>query len=127
MNAVKVLVTLGGLSAIAAIVWFFWLKRPEGTRAAITSSGWQEQVVLVKGGYVPDTIVATAGKPLRLIFDRQEAAPCSEVVVFDAFQRSARLPEGQPTIVELPPSEPGEYAFTCQMGMLRGRLLVENT
>ena len=33
--------------------------------------------------------------------------------------------EGQPTTVELVPKEPGEYPFSCGMGMLRGRLIVE--
>jgi len=125
MTAAQIVVTLAGLGAIAFVVWFFWLKTPVGTRAALTSGGWQEQMVLVKGGYTPDTIVAVAGKPLRLIFQREEASPCSEMVVFDGFGKSAQLPEGTPTAVELAPTEAGEYPFSCQMGMLRGRLIVE--
>ena len=125
MTATQLAVTLAGASAIAIVVWFFWLKKQVGTHATLTSGGWQEQLVLVKGGYTPDTIVAVAGKPLRLIFQREEASPCSETVVFDAFGKSANLPQGQPTVVELMPKEPGEYPFSCQMGMLRGRLIVE--
>ena len=125
MTAAEILVTLAGLAAIAFVVWFFWLKRPTGTRAALVSGGWQEQMILVKGGYTPDTIVAVAGRPLRLIFQREEASPCSEMVVLDAFGKNAKLPQGQPTVVELMPREPGEYPFSCQMGMLRGKLLVE--
>ena len=125
MTLSQILITLAGVGAIALVVWFFWLKRQVGTRAALTSSGWQEQLVLVKGGYTPDTIVAVAGKPLRLIFQREEASPCSETVVFDAFGKHAQLPEGQPTVIELMPKEPGEYPFSCQMGMLRGTLVVE--
>ena len=125
MSTAQILVTLAGLGAIAFVVWFFWLKKQVGTRAALTSSGWQEQMVLVEGSYTPDTIVAIAGKPLRLIFQREEASACSEVVVFDSFGKSAHLPEGTPTAVELMPTEPGEYPFSCQMGMLRGKLIVE--
>ena len=125
MSLAQVVVTLAGAGAIAFVIWFFWLKKATGTRALLTSSGWQEQLVLVKGGYTPDTIVAVAGKPVRLIFQREEASPCSEQVVFDAFAKHAKLPEGQPTVVELMPTEPGEYPFTCQMGMLRGTLVVE--
>ena len=125
MTAAQILVTLAGLATIAFVVWFFWLKKTIGTRAALVSGGWQEQMILVKGGYTPDTIVALAGRPLRLIFQREEASACSEMVVFDAFAKNAKLPEGQPTIVELMPKEPGEYSFSCQMGMLRGTLIVE--
>ncbi len=32
---------------------------------------------------------------------------------------------GQPVIIELTPDKPGEYDFACQMGMLRGKLIVE--
>ena len=125
MTAAQILVTLAGLAAIAFVVWFFWLKKQVGTRARLVSGGWQEQMVLVKGSYTPDTIVAVAGKPLRLIFQREEASACSEVVVFDSFGKSAHLPEGTPTSVELMPKEPGEYPFSCQMGMLRGTLVIE--
>ena len=125
MTAAQLVVTLAGVGAIALVVWFFWLKKQVGTRAALTSGGWQEQMVLVKGGYTPDTIVAVAGKPLRLIFQREESSPCSEMVIFDTFGKSAALPEGRPTAVELMPQKAGEYPFSCQMGMLRGRLVVE--
>jgi plastocyanin domain-containing protein len=125
MTTAQIVVTLAGAGAVAFVAWFFWLKKEVGTRAALTSGGWQEQMVLVKGGYTPDTIVARSGTPLRLIFDREESSPCSEMVIFDAFGKSAKLPERTPVAVELMPNEPGEYPFTCQMGMLRGLLIVE--
>ena len=49
------IVTLTGLALVAFIVWFFWLKRSTGVRAAETSGGYQEAMILVKGGYTPDT------------------------------------------------------------------------
>lgn len=125
MSTAQILVTLTGGVAIAFVIWFFWLKKQAGTRAALVSGGWQEQMVLVKGSYTPDTIVAVAGKPLRLIFQREEASPCSEMVIFDSFGKSAHLPEGTPTAVELMPTAAGEYPFSCQMGMLRGTLVIE--
>ena len=125
MEASQVAVTLAGASAIAGIVWFFWLKKAAGTRAALTSGGYQEAMILVKGGYTPDVIVVEHGKPVRLTFRREETAACSEMVIFADFGKSARLPEGEAVAIELVPSETGEYPFTCQMGMLRGTLVVE--
>lgn len=125
MSSAQVIVTLTGLAVISGIVWFFWLKKAAGTRAALTSSGYQEAMVLVKGGYAPDVIVVERGKPVRLTFRREESAACSEMVLFDHFGKSANLPEGQPVAVELMPDQPGEYEFACQMGMLRGTLVVE--
>ncbi len=125
MSPDRILVTVVGLAAVAAVAWFFWFKRAEGVAAATMSDGYQEVMVLVKAGYTPDTIRVSAGKPVRLLFRREETAACSEQVVLADFGKSAVLPEGQVVPVEFLPAEPGEHEFTCQMGMLRGRLLVE--
>jgi len=119
------IVTLGAFALVGGIVWFFWGPRREGYHAAPTASGYQEAMVLVKGGYTPDTIVVRAGRPVRMNFRRDESSPCSEMVVFGDFGKSAKLPEGEIVPVELLPKDPGTYEFTCQMGMLRGRLVVE--
>ena len=121
----RALVDVVGLGLIAFIAWFFWLIRAKGVRAAVTSGGYQEQMVLVKGGYTPDIIVVEAGKPVRLNFIRQESASCSEMVLLPAFNKSAKLPEGHTVPVEFLPKERGEFEFTCQMGMFRGKVIVE--
>lgn len=124
MTLVELLVTMSGVAAMGLVAWFFWGPRGEGVRAALTSEGRQEAVILVKGGYTPDIIIAEAGTPLRLTFLREESAACSETVLFPDFGRSVELPEGQAVEVDLLPEHPGEYGFACQMGMLRGTLVV---
>jgi plastocyanin domain-containing protein len=119
------LVTLVGLLLVAFTVWFFWLKRVKGARAVVTSGGYQEAMILVKGGYTPDTIIVQSGKPVRLNFRREETAACSEMVLFPDFNKSAKLPTGETVAVEFLPEKPGEYDFACQMGMFRGKLIVE--
>jgi plastocyanin domain-containing protein len=121
----RVVVDVAGLALIAVIVWFFWLVKATGVHAPATSGGYQEQMVLVKGGYTPDVIVVQAGQPVRLNFVRQESASCSEMVLLPAFGKSAKLPEGATVPVEFLPKERGEFEFACQMGMLRGTIVVE--
>jgi len=125
MSADKWIVTAAGLALIAFIVWFFWLKRSTGFRATETSTGYQEAMILVKGGYTPDTIIVRSGRPVRLSFRREETASCSDKVIFADFQKSAELPTGETVPVEFLPKQPGEFAFACPMGMFRGRLIVE--
>lgn len=125
MTPDKILVTLGGLGVMAFVIWFFWMAKREGVKAALTPSGYQEVMILVKGGYTPDVIVVERGKPVRLNFRREETASCSEMVIFPDFNKSAQLPEGTTVPIELMPDKPGEYEFQCQMGMLRGKLIVE--
>ncbi len=125
MSVDRIFVTLVGLAAIALIVWFFWMVKRPGVKAGLSSSGYQEAMVLVKGGYTPDVIVVQRGKPVRLNFVRAESASCSEMVLFPDFNKSARLPEGETVAVEFMPDRTGEFEFQCQMGMLRGKLIVE--
>jgi len=125
MTPVNILITLSSLALIAGIAWFFWGPRRGGSHATVTSSGYQEAMILVKGGYTPDMIVVQHGKPVRLNFRREETAACSEMVVFGDFGKSAKLPTGEIVPVEFLPEQPGEYEFSCQMGMLRGKLIVE--
>ncbi len=112
------------LAGIAFIVWYFWLSEKRAVRA-VGAGGVQEVHVRVKGGYDPDVIVVERGRPLRLHFNRQETAACSEMVVFPDFGVSRQLPAGEVVTIELDPEEAGEYDFACQMGMLRGKLIVE--
>ena len=125
MTPDRIIVTVVGLAAVVGVAWFFWFKRTQGVAASAVSDGYQEQMVLVKGGYTPDTIRVTAGRPVRLLFRREETAACSEQVVLADFGKSAPLPTGTVVPVEFMPGDPGEHEFTCQMGMLRGKIIVE--
>ncbi|MEG3618701.1 cupredoxin domain-containing protein [Magnetovibrio sp. PR-2] len=118
------LVTAFGLGLIPLIVWFFWIKRDAGTHAQSTGSH-QEVQITVKGGYTPDTIIVQKNRPVRLNFLRQESATCSDTVIIPEFGKSAQLPQGETIAVEFIPDKSGEFEFTCQMGMLRGRLIIE--
>ena len=125
MTPDQVLVSIVGLAAALGVAWFFWLKRTPGVKASLVSDGYQEQMILVKGGYPPDTIRVAAGRPVRLLFRREETAACSQQVVLADYGKSAPLPTGVVVPIEFMPGDPGEHAFTCQMGMLRGRIIVE--
>jgi len=124
MSIDQIIVLAAGVTAVAGTVWFFWGPKGEGVRAGITSGGYQEAMVLVKGGYTPDVIVVEHGRPVRLNFRREEVASCSEMVIFADFGKSARLPTGETVPVEFLPEKPGTYDFSCQMGMFRGKLVV---
>lgn len=124
MNTQDYLVMLAGLLVVAFIAWFFWGPRQGGYRAGLATSGYQEAMVLVKGGYTPDVIVVDHGKPVRLNFRREESAACSEMVVLGDFGKSAHLPQGEIVSIEFLPELPGEHEFACQMGMLRGKVVV---
>lgn len=125
MSVSDIIVIAGGLTLIAVIAWFFWGPRRGGYRAALATSGYQEAMVLVKGGYTPDVIVVQHGRPVRLNFRREESSGCSDTVLLADFGKSAALPEGETVPVEFLPESPGEHQFACPMGMFRGTVVVE--
>ena len=125
MNALQLSVIFSGIVLTILIAWYFWFAPKAQTRAAVSESGAQEVAITVKGGYTPDVIVVQKGRPVRFTFTRHESSACSEMVLFPDFNQSAKLPEGEQVKVEFTPDKPGEYGFQCQMGMLRGKLIVE--
>ena len=90
MTPDQVLVSIVGLAAALGVAWFFWLKRTPGVKASLVSDGYQEQMILVKGGYTPDTIRVDAGRPVRLLFRREETAVCSEQAAVSSRRKSRR-------------------------------------
>ncbi|HEU4699318.1 MAG TPA: cupredoxin domain-containing protein [Gemmatimonadales bacterium] len=125
MSADQLLVIVAGLAAIAWINWYFFLAERRTVRAAATAGGAQEVRIAVRGGYDPGTVRVEQGRPVRLVFDRQETSSCSEEVVLPAFGIRRFLPAHEQTVVELTPREAGSFEFTCGMGMLRGKLEVD--
>lgn len=116
----SLLVNLAGLLLIALIVWWFWLSRP-GARAA--AQGESIDILVDDGVYTPGLIEVKAGEPVTLRFLRKDASPCAEQVIFDALGVSAELPVDRYKALTVTPPEAGEYEFTCQMRMYRGKLV----
>lgn len=109
------------LITLAAWAWFLRSRgRTPGEEAPS-----QIRRVRINGAYQPAELHVRAGEPARLIFRREETAPCSERVVFPDYGISVMLPPFEDVAVDLPASEPGEHEFTCQMRMLRGTLIVD--
>jgi plastocyanin domain-containing protein len=124
VDGAQIGVTAGGVAAIVAIIWFFFLSERRQVRA-MAGPGPQTVRITVKGGYEPDRIVVEKGRPVRLEFYRDETSSCSDTVVFGDFGISKPLPAYKMTAVEFTPEKAGEFTFTCGMNMLRGKLIVE--
>ena len=96
------------------------LEQP--VRARLDRNGYQVVEVIVHAGYHPDTIIARAGLPLRLVFRRDDDDVCSERVVFSGPRLDRRLAPTGTTTIDLPAQRPGDIRFTCGMGRYRGHI-----
>jgi plastocyanin domain-containing protein len=120
MTGTDLIVIMSALTAIALVNWWFFVAGQTVAIAALP-----EVVIVVDGGYAPNTIRAKAGQPLRLVFDRQDDSSCSEEVVIPALGIKKYLPTGERTAIDITPTTAGRIPFTCGMGMLKGTILVD--
>jgi plastocyanin domain-containing protein len=121
----NIIVIVLGMGLIAGELWFFLGPKPKTTGRRAKGGGVQEIQIRVKGGYEPATVFVEAGRPVRLLFYRDETAECSERVVFDAFKIDQELPAFHTTAVTFTPKAPGDYLFTCGKHILKGRVVAQ--
>ena len=124
MTLAQIVVTVLGVAAGAWVLWYF-VFTPGPALTAAAKGGVQEVRITVKGGYTPDTVVVRAGKPVRLLFYRDETAECSDRLVLEAFGVDRPLPPFETTAVEFTPAAAGEFPFRCGRTVLKGLLVVE--
>ncbi|HWP36049.1 MAG TPA: cupredoxin domain-containing protein [Gemmatimonadales bacterium] len=123
MSPLDILVVVLGAGLIGWELWYFLGPRRPG--ATGSHSAVQEIRIVVKGGYEPDTVLVEAGRPVRLLFYRDETAQCSERVIFETLGLEKTLPAFETTAVEFTPATPGDYPFRCGMAMLHGRVVAQ--
>lgn len=124
MDSAEIFVVAGCLALCAFVLWFFF--GPRASEKAISAAGGVQQIqVIVQGGYTPDRIEVEQGKPVRLLFRRQESTACTEQVILSDFGIAAMLPQGQEVPVEFTPGQAGEFTFHCGMNMVRGLIIVK--
>ena len=86
----------------------------------------REANITVNGQFVPDVIHAKKGDKLRINFYREEESGCVNEVVFDKPSIRRKLVSLKTTTIEFTPKKAGVITFTCGMGMVKGKVIVEN-
>jgi len=120
------IVPAASLVALAVAAFLLFMSRSRHRyRARVAPNGAQEMEIVVLDGYTPSTAIVREGIPVRLKFTRLESNEYSRRVIFSDFKLERRLAPYRTTVVEFTPPSPGEYLFTSDMGMYRGRLVVE--
>ncbi len=85
-----------------------------------------QDIIIAAGAYQPSQIQARVGQQIQLRFIRKDPSKCAEVVNFPDFNIAEEIPLAEPKVIRITPTKPGEYPFSCSMGMYRGKLIVTN-
>jgi plastocyanin domain-containing protein len=115
---------LSGLVLLMVALLLYARSGRGSHRAKPGPDGVQEVEIVVLDGYKPDRVLVRDGYSVRLKFTRLEDNECSGRVLFSDFKLERRLPAFRTTVVEFLPPGPGEYLFTCGLGMYQGKLIV---
>jgi hypothetical protein len=90
--------------------------------SARVSGGVQAIGVQVGATYSPNIIKLEAGIPAEITFG--QGGGCTAQVVSEDLGFSADLSTG-PQVIKLPAPKKGTYSFSCGMGMVFGKIVVE--
>ena len=82
-------------------------------------------VTLTDKGYQPKSLKLRRGIPARVTFIRKIEETCGKAIAIPQYNIRRELPLNEPVVLEFTPNKPGEFNFTCGMGMLRGTLIVQ--
>ena len=122
---VDIIVIVLGVGLIGGELWFFLGPKRKPESSIPQGGGVQEIQILVRGGYEPATVFVEAGRPVRLLFFRDETTECSERVVFDSFGIDQELLAFHTTAVSFTPERPGDYPFFCSKRILKGHVVAQ--
>jgi Cu+-exporting ATPase len=123
VSALDVVVMALGAGLSGWELWYFLApRRREPPRRP---AGAQEVQVRVREGFEPDVIPVEVGRPVRLVFYRDESAECSGELIFETLDLRRALPAFERTVIEFTPDTPGDYPFRCGHTDLRGRVVAQ--
>lgn len=101
------------------------LKASAKAKAARRAHPKTVRVTVNKNGFSPSSINVEEGFPITLIFKRATKEGCGDKVVFPSLNITRDLPVGKNVTVKFTPDQSGEIAFTCGMGMYKGKIVVQ--
>ncbi|MEK7555465.1 MAG: sulfite exporter TauE/SafE family protein [Patescibacteria group bacterium] len=87
----------------------------------------QEQIVETKltyNGYEPAVIKIKKGIPVKFIIKGEQVSGCTNRIIIPAFNITKNISYGE-NIIKFTPTKAGTIDFSCWMGMVRGKFLVE--
>ncbi|MCZ7402926.1 MAG: sulfite exporter TauE/SafE family protein [Candidatus Methanoperedens sp.] len=75
-------------------------------------------------GFVPSTFTLKKGVPVKWIINGKELTGCNSAIQVPAYGLAFDVKKGEQTI-EFTPTEAGTIRWSCWMGMIQGRFIVE--
>jgi len=101
-------------------------KNSEGEESAPVAVGEQQVIEMrvTNSGFVPATLKIKRGVSVKWVIKGDQITGCTNKIIVPSLNISKPLKNGD-NIVEFTPTETGTIPFSCWMGMVKGKFIVE--
>jgi uncharacterized protein len=91
-----------------------------------SSSGQVQEIVMDidYSGFTPSTLRVKKGQSVRWVINGNRVSGCMNEIIVPALDLRKRIQSGK-NIIEFTPASAGTIPFSCWMGMVRGKIIVE--
>lgn len=110
--------------SLSARVGAEWARLRENVRLPAFADRQTIRMAATAQGYVPDQFVLKQGVPVLWIIDGEEVTQCNRRIVVPSLHLEIDIEPGE-NRVEFTPTAAGVIPWSCWMGMLQGRFVVE--
>lgn len=102
------------------------LGQNDGEPATVVMDGEVQVINMVVdySGYSPNTFTLKKDVPVRWVIDGQQISGCTNEIMVPDLNIRQKLNTGQ-NVIEFTPTKSGNIGFSCWMGMVRGKFIVE--
>ncbi|MBP7774320.1 sulfite exporter TauE/SafE family protein [Candidatus Woesebacteria bacterium] len=108
---------------VAPVTWFFSDQRfSDSSSSTVTTQ--KVTIEVTNSGYSPSLVTVQSGQEVELTVQSHETYSCALSFVLKEFDISIDLKPTDSQVVRFTPQKPGNYTFTCSMGMYTGTLRV---
>lgn len=100
-------------------------KEQSGSGNSINNQNVQVVEMRVTGsGFSPNVLKIKRGVPVRWVIKGENVTSCTNKIIVPSLNISKNISYGD-NVVEFTPTKAGEIPFSCWMGMVRGKFIVE--
>jgi plastocyanin domain-containing protein len=101
-----------------------FLAKPEVGQVVNTANAQVINMTIDYSGYSPNSFKLKKGVPVKWIIDGTKASGCTNGIMSPDLNIRENIHSGE-NIIEFTPEEAGTFNFSCFMGMVRGKFIVE--
>ena len=116
--------TLSAGLAIKGIDINFWNTARSSEQAISQGNEQIVNMAVTYRGYNPSSIRLEKGVPVRWVIDGQQVTGCTNEIMVPELGIRQKIYQGE-NIIEFTPTKEGVINFSCWMGMVRGKFIVE--